>query len=80
MRDNVVTNITALFYTEGTVIESGDSGGGDTNTLCLNIATTNTPAAGNNSSDRSATAFEDYYINERSGTTFLLQGFAGTTP
>lgn len=80
LRTNVVTNVTAPFFQEGTFIEAGTSSGTHTNTLCLNIGTGNTPPAGGNSSV-GALAADGYYLRERPGTTVLVQGIAnGSTP
>ena len=65
--NNVIsgTNSSAL---SGVSIESGASGSGHTNTVCLNMA--------NNTSTLSNGA-EGYRLRQRAGTTFNLQNFVG---
>ncbi|MFQ6028491.1 MAG: Ig-like domain-containing protein, partial [Dehalococcoidia bacterium] len=61
-------NIAAL---EGIAIESGDSGGGDSNTVCLNME--------DNSSSSATAVQEGYRLRHRTGYTFRLQDFPSGT-
>ncbi|PYQ26462.1 MAG: hypothetical protein DMF56_24600, partial [Acidobacteria bacterium] len=62
-------NDAAGFPLDGISFESGSSAGGDTNTVCLNMASNNS----------SANAAQGYRLRQRTGTTFNLQSF-GTSP
>ena len=78
VRNNIFTNNTGnpAILDEPMQFDAGSSGG-PTGTMCLNIATANSPAGGNN--DSAAGAFpgsDSYRIRERAGATFLLQGLA----
>jgi len=53
---------------EGIGVESGSSAGGDTNTVCLNMANNNSTVANGD---------QGYRLRQRTGTTFNLQDFAG---
>jgi len=75
VKDNVFTNNTGnpAIFDEPMQFDAGSSSG-PTGTLCLNIATGNSPAAGNNNSALGTFGADSYRIRERSGATFLLQG------
>src|SRR6185503_18074417 len=54
---------------DGVGVESGSSAGGDTNTICLNMFSNTSAAAGG--------VQQGYRLRQRTGTTFNLQNFAG---
>ena len=69
---NIHTNnvsSTSPFGADGISIESGGSGAGHANTICLNMA--------NNASSTSS-GQEGYRLRQRAGTTFNLQNFTGS--
>lgn len=64
-----VVNLTNSLALDGIEVTAGSSAGGDTQTICLNLA--------NNSSSTAGSGLDGYFLRNRSGNTFLLQNFAG---
>ena len=69
VHDNNV-NLTGPFSLDAISIESGGSGSGHTNTICLNMS--------NNVSSSPTSGEQGYRLRQRTGTTFNLQNFVGS--